>query len=144
MKELTFADIRAIFEVADELNLSRRDLASQIMDSIEDFMVDDYRFIRSDSIDGIQCDELSGDPYMLGCFTGWFIADVSDLSYDIVTALQEAEKFEELGQHLIDNDFVGEMQSEYSRLDGYGHHFASYDGATNEELLYLGYYHFRN
>ncbi|MEL6509056.1 MAG: hypothetical protein AAFQ32_04650 [Pseudomonadota bacterium] len=91
----------------------------------------DWRFIKEMAIDTILEGELMADPYFLGCFNAWFIADHSDLSVTIIKALQEGEKFEELGQHLIDTDCVESMAHGYACADGYGHHFASYDGETH-------------
>jgi len=124
-------DLRDLIDLANELDLDKRELFDA-MESDNDFELDGYRFIHSNYIDDIQLDELENDPYILGCFNDWFIADNTDLSYDIVRALQDGEKFEELGNHIIDNNFTKEIQSEYARLDGYGHHFSHYDGNTNE------------
>lgn len=109
-----------------------------------DFEIGGYRFIDEGKIDDIQVEEMESDPYILGCFADWAIADVSDLSYDIVQALKESEKFEIIGQHLIDNDCVEELQRIYVANDGYGHHFAHYDFETLEDILTeTGYYVFR-
>lgn len=109
-----------------------------------DFEIGKYRFIHEGKIDDIQVREMESDPYVLGCFTDWAIADASDLSYDIVQGLQESEKFELIGQHLIDNDHVDELQQIYVANDGYGHHFAHYNHETLEEILSeTGYYVFR-
>lgn len=109
-----------------------------------DFEIGKYRFIHEGKIDDIQVQEMKSDTYVLGCFMDWAIADASDLSYDIVQGLQESEKFELIGQHLIDNDCVDELQQIYVANDGYGHHFAHYDSETLEEILSeTGYYVFR-
>ena len=109
-----------------------------------DFEIGKYRFIHEDKIDDIQVQEMESDPYVLGCFMDWAIADASGLSYDIVQALQESDKFELIGQHLIDNDCVEELQQIYVKGDGYGHHFAHYDSETLEDILSeTGYYVFR-
>jgi hypothetical protein len=133
--EKTFTEVKEIFEFADELGIDRRELAQNIIDGAEDFEIDCYRFIEEDEIDKIQVEELQSDPYILGCFNTSFIADNSNLSYDIVEALQKGDQYESLGQHLIDNDCVEDMQEEYSRLDGYGHHFAHYDHHTMEDKV---------
>jgi len=109
-----------------------------------DFEIGKYRFIHEDEIDDIQVKEMESDPYILGCFADWAIADASDLSYGIVQALHESEKFEIIGQYLIDNDCVDELQRIYVASDGYGHHFAHYDSETLEDILSeTGYYVFR-
>lgn len=144
MKTLTFSQLKSIYSFCEENNIDDvREVVENIVTEESDFEVNDFRFIDEDEIDSIQVDELEADPYILGCFNDWFIADNSDLSIDIVQALQQAEKFEAIGQHLIDNDNVKDLQKEYASADGYGHHFSSYDGETLEDLLHLGYYAFR-
>jgi hypothetical protein len=111
----------------------------------------DWRFIDmgynregQDYAEAILQEDLENDAYILGCFNASFIASHSDLSERIVTILQEAEAFEELGQYLIDNDCVGGshgMAADYAQADGLGHHFASYDGETHE-LSTEGFYAF--
>ena len=61
-------------------------------------------------------------------------------SIDIVETLQSANKLDAIGQHIIDNNYVEDIQLEYSRLDGYGNHFNHYNG--NEVEIY-DYYAFR-
>lgn len=101
----------------------------------------DWRFIKETAIDAILEEELQNDPYNLGCFNAWFIANHSDLSVDIIEALQQGDKYEALGQHLIDTECVSDMADAYSAADGYGHHFGRYDGDTHE-LSDEGYYAF--
>ena len=109
-----------------------------------DFEIGKYRFIHEDKIDDIQVEEMKSDPYILGCFADWAIADASGLSYYIVLALQESDKFELIGQYLIDNDCVDELQRIYVANDSYGHHFAHYNHETLEDILSeTGYYVFR-
>lgn len=116
------------------------DVVTEVYNQSDDFEIEGYRFIRQECIDDIQLEEMESDAYALGCYDASFISDCSDLSYCIVKALQSGEKFKELGQHLINNGHIEEMQSEYSRIDGYGHHFAHHDHATHE----IGeYYAFR-
>jgi hypothetical protein len=143
MKTYTYSEAKAIIEFCQENDIDFKEVIENMTEETNEFEVSDYRFILETDIDEIQKDELESDAYILGCFNADFISDNSDLSYDIVKALQEGEKFEELGNHLIDNDSVLDMQQEYARLDGYGHHFSYYDGSTHEDLIHLGYYAFR-
>lgn len=145
MKQLTFTQCKEVKSFCEDLcgSVDWRELIGKMVAYESDFELDNYRFISKDQIDQIQRDELANDAYILGCFNDWFIADNTDLSFDIVKALQSAEKFEAIGQHIIDNDFVGDIQEAYSSADGYGHHFAGYDGDTMEDLLEFGYYCFR-
>ena len=143
-KSLKLSELRTIWNIAKEHSIDFREIVEAILEDQPDFIIDDFRFIKESEIDRIQCEELESDPYILGCFESWFIADHTELSFDIVEALREAGKFEAIGQHIIDNDYVKEIQSAYARIDGYGHHFAGYDSETREELLDLGYYFFKN
>jgi len=105
-----------------------------------DFEMQNYRFIHQDEIDEIQCDELSSDEYILGCFTDWFLADVLKLDIDVVQAMQKAEAFEALGKMVLSMDKLEDLQQSYMSSDGYGHHFAHYD--HNEHMI-GDYYAFR-
>ena len=98
----------------------------------EDFWVSDVRFIREDSIDAIQQDELANDLYMLGCFNANFISSIIEIDADVVESMQEAEAFEAIGKLIISLGKLEDMQQEYCSLDGYGHHFNGYDGSEEE------------
>lgn len=131
---MQLSEFNEVKDFLNELNIetSFRDVCENIIAEETDFEVDGFRFIDQCEIDKIQSDELESDPYILGCFTAWFIADNTDLSLSIVEALQEGEKYEQLGQHIIDNGYVNDMQEAYSQTDGYGHHFAHYDHNEHE------------
>lgn len=88
----------------------------------------DWRFIREDAIDAIMQDELSADEYILGCFNDWFLADVLDMDIDVIQAMQKADAYEALGKLVISTGKLQELQKKYVQADGYGHHFAHYDG----------------
>ena len=134
---MKFSDIKAIKELIDD---SWREAVESMEDGEDDFEVNDYRFIKSDAIDQIQQDELSGDEYMLGCFNSWFLADVLGIDDDVISAMQKAEAYEAIGKLVLSLDKLTELQSEYSRQDGYGHHFNHYDG---NEIEMLDYHVFR-
>jgi len=134
--------LREVKKLSNKLSIDFCELVENIVDGSIDFEIENYRFISSDEIDAIQQEELKGDLYILGCFTDWFIADNTNLSLKVVQALQKAEAFEELGELMIDD--IETLQSEYSRLDGYGHHFNHYDGNEWEvNLNGVDYYYFR-
>ena len=144
-KNMSLSDIKYVWKtIVDDLDIDDKDEIKEIIINIEsndaDFTVGNYRFIHKDSIDEIQQEELSFDPFILGSFSSYFIADNTDLSIGIVEALQSAEKHDAIGQHIIDNNYVKDIQFEYSRLDGYGNHFNHYNG--NEVEIY-DYYAFR-
>jgi hypothetical protein len=122
-----------------DLGINLRDMIDALEDT-GDYASTNYRVIADRVIDEIQVEELQADAYMLGCFNAWFISGVSDLSLEIVEALQSGEQYEALGQYLIDNNRVEEMQADYVTADGYGHHFAHYDG---HDLGIAGFHIFR-
>ena len=139
---MKLAQLRDVKNLSNELDIDFRELTEQITDETNDFEIDNYRFIKVSEIDTIQQDELKSDLYVLGCFSDWFIADNTDLSLKVVQALQKAEAFEELGELIVDD--IETIQSEYVRLDGYGHHFGRYDGNEHETVLNdVEYYYFK-
>ncbi|MFA5151293.1 MAG: hypothetical protein WC554_01910 [Clostridia bacterium] len=144
---LTFSQLKKIYSTCEDLGINWREAAEKISENETDFEIDNYRFISESEIDLIQQNELKNDPYILGCFNDWFIADNTDLSLDIVQTLQKESQYEALGNHIIDNGFLEDMQQEYAHADGYGHHFSSYDSNTIEDLIGIdsdtSYYIFR-
>ena len=139
---MKLSQLRDVKELSIELDIDFKELTEQIIDESDDFEIDNYRFIKVSEIDTIQQNELKNDLYILGCFNASFIADNTNLSLKVIQALQKAEAFEELGELIIDD--IETLQSEYSRLDGYGHHFAHYDGNENEITLNdVEYYYFK-
>jgi len=127
-----FCKVRDFHSFCEENSINFREVAENILNDFDDFCVDDYLFINKNSIDDIQISELESDAYMLGCFNAWFIADNTNLSLDIVEALQASEKYEAIGQYIIDNNLVKDIQQAYASADGYGHHFNPYDGSEEE------------
>ncbi len=118
-----------------------REVARNIENGEYDFEVDNVRFIKESAIDEIQCEELSSDLYILGCFNAWFLADVLDIDQDVIEAMQKAEAYEALGKLIVSMCKLPELQAAYASADGYGHHFNRYDG-NQEEIA--GYYVFDN
>ena len=139
---MKLSQLRDVKTLSNELDIDFKELVEQIIDEVDDFEMEDYRFIKVSDIDTIQQNELKSDLYLLGCFNADFIADNTDLSLKVVQALQKAEAFEELGELIVDD--IETIQSEYSRLDGYGHHFGRYDGNEYEITLNdVDYYYFK-
>ena len=127
MKQETISYLKA------NLDLDKNQIKEIRMNMIKetDFEVDDFRFIHEDEIDEVMQDELSSDTYVLGSFSAWFIADVlPNMPSEAVKALQEADKFEVLGELMLEH--IETVQEEYASIDGYGHHFAHYDHETHE------------
>jgi len=139
---MKLSQLREVKNLSNELDIDFRELMEQITDENDDFEIDNYRFIKVSEIDTIQRDELKDDLYILGCFNADFIEDNTNLSLKVIQALQKAEAFEELGELIVDD--IETLQSEYSRLDGYGHHFGRYDGNEYEITLNdVEYYYFK-
>jgi|21_taG_2_1085346.scaffolds.fasta_scaffold06294_2 hypothetical protein len=134
---MLYSEIKEVRELVDD---EWRDAVESIAMKEEDFEVGNYRFICQDEIDKIQQDELSWEPYLLGCFTDWFLAGILNLEIDVIQELQKADAYEALGKMVLSMDKLEELQQEYVSCDGYGHHFSHYDGSEEE----LGnYYVFR-
>ena len=134
---MKFSEIK---EVRELVGHNWRDVVESISMEEDDFEVDLHRFIRMDKIDEIQQNELSWEPYLLGCFTDWFLAGILNLDIDVIKELQKAEAYEALGKMVLSMDKLEELQEQYVSCDGYGHHFAHYDHNEHE----LGdYYAFR-
>ena len=114
-------DEQVISEIAEEMN-----------NGVTDFEVEGYRFIRADEIDNILQEELLSDLYWLGCFNASFLAGITDFPLDCgdIKIIQDAGAYEAIGK--IAARFIDEIASEYSRWDGYGHHFGRYDGDEHE------------
>jgi len=127
-----------IVKFCAELDIDHIEVVDAIKDLMDDFEVDNFRFIETGSIDKIQQDELTSDFYCLGCFNTSFIVEHTDLSLEVVNALKKGEVFEALGELM--EPHIEDIQSEYARLDGYGHHFAHYD--HNEHELIVGDVHY--
>ena len=139
---MKLSQLRDVKNLSNELDIDFRELTEQITDENDDFEIDNYRFIKVSEIDTIQQDELKSDLYSLGCFTDWFIADNTNIPYNAIVALQKADAYESLGEMMEDD--IETIQSEYSRLDGYGHHFGRYDGNEYEITLNdVDYYYFK-
>ena len=117
-----------------------QEAVAQMSQDVDDFTVRNYRFIHQDAIDEVLADELSNDEYILGCFNASFIASVTDWPIALIEAAQKGEQFEAIGEAIIRGRFVNKLAERYAMADGYGHHFAHYDGNEHE----LGsYYAFR-
>ncbi|QCQ57902.1 hypothetical protein Barba22A_gp051 [Rheinheimera phage vB_RspM_Barba22A] len=113
-----------------------REVITEIESGSFDFEVNNVRFIKDDSILEIMAEEIfNGDDYVLGCFNAHFIADNSNLNYELVKAYQELEAFEAIGKALNDTLSDSEKESfceQYASADGYGYHFNRYDGNCEE------------
>lgn len=131
---MQYSELKTIKSFCEDLTSSTdwREVVSNIEQGLSDFEVDNVRFINSDDIDSIQCEELQNDLYCLGCFNAWFIAEHIDIDQDVIEAMQKADAFEAVGKLIVSLDKLEEFQQGYSSADGYGHHFNHYDFGEKE------------
>lgn len=123
------------------LDLEERREAIESFETEKDFEVGDYRFISHEDINEIMKEELLSDKYTLGCFSAWFISDITGLDMDAVEKAQ-AESFELLGELM--SKHIEQVVTDYVAHDGYGHYFAHYDGEEHDLESYgVKYYAFR-
>ena len=132
MKYSQVKAIKAFTEYTLHSQPDWREVVTELAAGSSDFWIGDVRFIKYSEIDKILAEELENDPYILGCFTAWFIADSTDLDLEVIEALQEAEAYEALGKLIIKSCNMVDFAQDYASADGYGHHFNIYDGGEEE------------
>lgn len=144
-REKVLGQIMAIYNLSEDCGIDFEEMLENIIEEENDFTIGDYRFIHKTAIDRIMDEELESDEYLLGSFMPGFLADILNMSQELIEIIQKAEAFEALGRYIISQDLVSEIREAYVDIDGYGHHFASYDSETMEDILKeTGYYVFRN
>jgi hypothetical protein len=144
---MKFSQIKTVKEFCSELFSTPcwRDVLQNILDDENDFDIENVRFIKADEIDSVLGSELSNDAYVLGCFNASFIAQVTGWPLALIEAAQKGEAFESLGQAIINEGYCEGMAEAYASADGYGHHFNSYNGESEEfEINGVNYYVFDN
>ena len=121
-----YSDVKALFvEVEDAMG---GDNGFNV-----DFDGREYRVIANDDIASVMADELSGDEYVLGCFSAYFLSDIIGIPSDAVQKIQNADGFEALGMIITaDKGMLWKLVDGYIRADGAGHHFSSYDGSETD------------
>ena len=131
---MQYSQIKLIRNFCKSLDSSPewKEVLQNILEDSQDFEVDNVRFINSEAIDVIQQDELNGDEYVLGCFNADFLADVLDLPFDAIKAIQDADAYGALGKVVLSMNKLEEVHEEYARRDGYGHHFNTWNGEEEE------------
>ena len=131
---MKYSQIKAIKTFTESLvsTPDYKEVLENIIESVDDFEVDNVRFIKSDCIDQILADELESDLYCLGCFNASFISDVTGWPIVLIEAAQSGEAYEELGKAISEEDCMLELAQAYANVDGYGHHFNSYDFSEEE------------
>lgn len=131
---LNYSDCKAVKKFCADLfsTPNWREVVDKIESCEDDFEVDNVRFINSNAIDQTQEDELGNDDYALGCFNASFLSSILEIDQDVIEAMQKAEAYEAIGKLIKSLGKLGEVQQEYARYDGYGHHFNSYDFGMEE------------
>ena len=127
-------------QVKDLIGDDYQEAVTEMSQNVDDFTVGKYRFIHEDAIDDILADELSSDVDIMGYFNASFISSVTQWPIVLIEAAQRANQFAAIGEAIINGHFLQEMAEQYARADGYGHHFAHYDG---HEHNIGNYYAFR-
>ena len=122
-----------------------REIVEAINNDESDFEINNVRFIKDSEILSVMADEIfNGDDYVLGCFKAYFIAENSDLNYELVKACQQSEAFEVIGKALnatLNQDGKEIFCLSYASANGYGHHFNHHDGRSDEIIINGELYH---
>ena len=143
---MNYREVKNLVKLAQDLDIDKSELFTEIDSQNENFEVDNYKFITHDEAVEEVSNMYQCDNYLLGCFNAGFISDVTNIDWRVIEALQKAEAFSELGMLILDyldNDLT-ELSEEYIRLDGYGHALNSYDGNYSEITLNgIDYIYFR-
>jgi hypothetical protein len=149
-KTMKLSEIKEIINLTGQRLCDLRDtnFFDDIKEDQDDIRIDfgreEWRFIKESCIDDILEEELSNDDWVLGCFNPSFLEDITGLDRELIEIIQEAEKYDKLGKHIRINDFIPKLAKEYTRYDGYGHHFSSYNGQEYEiRLNGIRFYAFR-
>ena len=144
---MKFSDIKTVKTFCEDLHSDPcyREVIENVLSGGSDFEVGNVRFIKDDNILEVMAEEIfNGDDYVLGCFNASFIAENSDLNYELIKACQEADAYQAIGKALNDTMAQDEKESfceEYASADGYGHHFNHYDGNCEEITINGNLYH---
>lgn len=122
-------DLRDVIKTAvDNFDVDVCDIIEAIRKGEKDFEIGDYRVISEDIIDEVVQEDLSMDSYMLGLFSPDFISNETGIPLKVAQVLQEQHEHEALGDLIVKMSKEKELIESYINLDGYGLHFASYDG----------------
>jgi len=143
---LTREDMREQLEYLFKLDLSVdevRDIVGHAHNNLKNFTVsnDDLLFIEECYEGDYLKDYLSSDPYTLGMFNDWFIADCFDVPVEFIAGCQKGEQWEVIGNYMLEQEEKFEwFISKCIEVDGSGHFLNSYDGSMVEvEILYNSY-----
>ena len=106
-------------------------LLNALSDGPVEVTTENWRLIDAECIDKILAKELESDSYILGCFSADAIADATGWPVELIQAAQKGEAFSEIGDAMT-TDQIEKLAEIYAAADGYGHHFAQYDGEEHE------------
>ena len=144
---MKFSQIKALKTFTESLfsTPDYKEVIENVSNDVDDFEIDNVRFIKASCIDQVLADQLSSDEYCLGCFNANFIAKQSGWPQFLIEAAQSGEAYEELGKAMINELDMVEFAEEYASADGYGHHFNGYDFGQEEITINgVNYYVFDN
>ena len=137
--------IRTMHEHGEDIRDMIETLGAVTLDGsggARDWQGERYRVIHEEDATDILADELESDPYVLGCFNADFLESVTGVPAVIIKAAQDGGQYEAIGKWLIDAGHVqdssgpahyGGIAANYAKADGFGHHFAVYDGETDTQ-----------
>lgn len=131
---MKYSQIKKIKSFCDTLvsTPAWRDVVEAIVSGVQDFEVDDVRFIHDAGILDVMTDELARDEYILGGFAAWCIAEATGWPVVLIEVAQSGQAYAQIGA-AMGKEQVRKLAEIYSSADGFGHHFNGYDG--NEEEL---------
>lgn len=110
----------------------------------KDFIIGKYRLVHEDVIYDVAREELQNDPHYVGSFMPYFIAYHCDLDFELIEFIQQHEGYSLLGEHIINSKNFESFVFDYLNEDGFGNHFAYYDGNAIEDIANdTGFYIFR-
>ncbi len=127
-----FEHIRDIKEVTGFNRAEALDVLRWMSEGKADFTEHGFRFIHHEVIDSVMVEELESDAYTLGCCSDWVIADATGWPVILIEAAQQGEQFEKLGDAISAQGYTDSLQEQIVRWDGYGPHFAHYDGEERD------------
>jgi hypothetical protein len=130
--KMLFSEIKDLMHDYSFDNSELEEFVGYLKDEEIDFTINDYRFINQLDIDSVMQEELGQDDYMLGCFNANFLADVLEIDQDVIDEMQKVDAYTAIGKLVISLNKLEELQEQYVRWDGYGHHFSHYDGSEEE------------
>ena len=131
------------FDIEEEVDIY--DVLDNLHRKIDDFTVNEVRFITEEESVNCLVDMYSADPYTLGYFAPSFIYNNTNIKcFEAIEALQRAEFFEELGILILEHSDLEYFMVEAIRMDGPASMLGAYDvNYTDLRILSKDYYVFK-